>query len=96
MITLCYGFVFVTMSCICTITLLVSRSLLEQVFNAVVTVDVLDSGDSAHLTLMKRPELGVTFTKFHCWTLTQYTKCVFLDADMLASAFIFSPGTLLA
>ncbi|XP_042870378.1 glycogenin-1-like isoform X1 [Penaeus japonicus] len=60
------------------------KSLLEQVFNNVVTVDVLDSGDSAHLALMKRPELGVTFTKLHCWTLTQYTKCVFLDADMLA------------
>lgn len=76
------------MSCICTIILIVSRSLLEQVFNAVVTVDVLDSGDSAHLTLMKRPELGVTFTKFHCWTLTQYTKCVFLDADMLVSGLV--------
>lgn len=59
------------------------RSLLESVFTAVVTVDVLDSGDSAHLALMKRPELGVTFTKLHCWTLTQYSKCVFLDADML-------------
>jgi len=60
------------------------KSLLERVFNNVVIVDVLDSGDSAHLALMKRPELGVTFTKFHCWTLTQYTKCVFLDADMMA------------
>jgi len=59
------------------------KSLLGKVFN-VVTVDVLDSKDTAHLSLMKRPELGVTFTKFHCWTLTQYQKCVFLDADMLA------------
>ncbi|XP_069167302.1 glycogenin-1 isoform X2 [Procambarus clarkii] len=59
------------------------RSLLESVFDKVVTVDVLDSEDSAHLSLLKRPELGVTFTKLHCWTLTNYSKCVFLDADML-------------
>ncbi|XP_050718632.1 glycogenin-1-like isoform X4 [Eriocheir sinensis] len=59
------------------------RSLLEGVFNKVVVVDVLDSGDSAHLALMKRPELGITFTKLHCWTFTEYSKCVFLDADML-------------
>jgi hypothetical protein len=27
--------------------------------------------------------LGVTFTKIHAWALTQYAKCVFLDADTL-------------
>ncbi|XP_056157382.1 glycogenin-2 isoform X2 [Lampris incognitus] len=43
----------------------------------------MDSGDRAHLSLLGRPELGVTFTKLHCWTLTQYSKCVFLDADTL-------------
>ncbi|XP_042224885.1 glycogenin-1-like isoform X1 [Homarus americanus] len=59
------------------------KSMLESVFNKVIIVDVLDSRDSAHLSLLKRPELGVTFTKLHCWTLTQYSKCVFLDADML-------------
>lgn len=60
------------------------KSALAQVFHNVVTVDVLDSQDSAHLALLERPELGITFTKLHCWTLTQYTKCVFLDADILA------------
>ncbi|KAM9332091.1 glycogenin-1b isoform 4-T4 [Pholidichthys leucotaenia] len=43
----------------------------------------MDSGDTAHLALMKRPELGVTFTKLHCWTLTHYSKCVFMDADTM-------------
>lgn len=43
----------------------------------------MDSGDVAHLSLMKRPDLGVTFTKLHCWTLTHYSKCVFMDADTL-------------
>lgn len=56
---------------------------LGQVFDDVVTVDPLDSGDVANLSLMDRPELGVTMTKLHCWTLTQFTKCVFLDADTL-------------
>ncbi|CAO2613621.1 Gyg1 [Lemmus lemmus] len=59
------------------------RKILETVFDEVIMVDVLDSGDSAHLTLMKRPELGITLTKLHCWSLTQYSKCVFMDADTL-------------
>lgn len=48
-------------------------------------VNVLDSKDEANLALLARPELGVTFTKLHCWRLTQYEKCVFLDADTLVS-----------
>ncbi|CAK1601733.1 unnamed protein product [Parnassius mnemosyne] len=59
------------------------RERLNAVFAEVVTVDVLDSGDAAHLALLQRPELGITFTKIHCWNLTQYEKCVFLDADTL-------------
>ena len=46
-------------------------------------VEVLDSGDSEHLALLTRPELGVTFSKIHAWRLTQYTKCVFLDTDTM-------------
>lgn len=48
-------------------------------------MDTLDSADSVRLALMQRPELGVTFTKLHCWTLTHYSKCVFMDADTLVS-----------
>lgn len=54
-------------------------------------VDVLDSGDAANLSVLKRPELGITFTKLHCWNLTQFSKCVFLDADVIvSSSFDFS------
>ncbi|XP_071758233.2 glycogenin-2 [Centroberyx gerrardi] len=60
-----------------------SRSALEKVFDEVILVDVMDSRDRVHLSWLGRPELGVTFTKIHCWTLTQYSKCVFLDADTL-------------
>uniref|UniRef100_A0A3B4GH09 glycogenin glucosyltransferase n=1 Tax=Pundamilia nyererei TaxID=303518 RepID=A0A3B4GH09_9CICH len=60
-----------------------SRLALEDVFDEVIVVDVMDSEDYHHLSLLGRPELGITFTKIHCWTLTQYSKCVFLDADTL-------------
>jgi glycogenin len=56
---------------------------LREVFDHVELVDVLDSRDTSNLELLKRPELGVTFTKLHCWRLTQFRKCVFLDADCL-------------
>ncbi|KAJ6669401.1 hypothetical protein lerEdw1_008210 [Lerista edwardsae] len=59
------------------------RQVLEKVFDEVKSVNVLDSGDSAHLALLKRPELGVTLTKLHCWELIQYSKCVFMDADTM-------------
>lgn len=47
----------------------------------------MDSGDTAHLSLMKRPDLGVTLTKLHCWTLTHYSKCVFMDADTMVRKY---------
>ncbi|XP_052861543.1 uncharacterized protein LOC128268471 isoform X2 [Anopheles cruzii] len=59
------------------------RTKLRAVFNLVDEVNLLDSKDEANLALLKRPELGITFTKLHCWRLTQYEKCVFLDADTL-------------
>uniref|UniRef100_H3DQ39 glycogenin glucosyltransferase n=1 Tax=Tetraodon nigroviridis TaxID=99883 RepID=H3DQ39_TETNG len=59
------------------------RDALQSIFDEVRLVDIMDSGDTAHLTLMKRPDLGVTLTKLHCWTLTHYSKCVFMDADTM-------------
>ncbi|CAG5090160.1 Oidioi.mRNA.OKI2018_I69.PAR.g12481.t1.cds [Oikopleura dioica] len=60
-----------------------TRTRLASEFDDVIVVDVLNSNDDAMLTLLKRPELGVTLTKLHCWKLTQYNKMVFLDADAL-------------
>ncbi|KRY37142.1 glycogenin-1 [Trichinella spiralis] len=59
------------------------RRSLGNVFDSVTQVDVMDSGDESNLALIQRPDLGVTFTKLNCWKLTQYKKCVFLDADCL-------------
>jgi glycogenin glucosyltransferase len=57
------------------------KNSLNRIYDGLTVVDVMDSKDEAHLSLIQRPELGVTFTKFHCWLLTEYQKCVFLDAD---------------
>jgi len=59
------------------------RAELCCLFDLVVEVNVLDSHDVENLALLARPDLGVTFSKLHCWRLTQYDKCVFLDADTL-------------
>ncbi|CAH3162696.1 unnamed protein product [Porites evermanni] len=72
------------------LVLLVTREVLEptrerlaRVWDHLEIVDLLDSEDTTNLALLTRPELGITFTKIHCWNLTQYRKCVFLDADTL-------------
>eukprot|EP00092_Neocalanus_flemingeri_P039683 GFUD01043215.1.p1 GENE.GFUD01043215.1~~GFUD01043215.1.p1 ORF type:complete len:333 (+),score=90.51 GFUD01043215.1:50-1048(+) len=62
------------------------KKTLNEAFDEVTSVEAMDSGDLANLTLLDRTELGITFTKVRCWTLTQYTKCVFLDADTLVLA----------
>lgn len=59
------------------------RQLLVDVFDSITQVNPLDSHDEANLALLTRPELGITFSKLHCWRLTQYNKCVFMDADTL-------------
>ncbi|CAB3400128.1 unnamed protein product [Caenorhabditis bovis] len=70
----------------CLISNEVSEAVRQQLvdhFDDVTVVDVFNSNDSQNLALIGRPDLGVTFTKLHCWRLTQYTKCVYLDADTL-------------
>ncbi|XP_064394170.1 glycogenin-1-like [Halichondria panicea] len=59
------------------------RHRLSGLWDELVLVEELDSCDSEHLSLLTRPELGVTFSKIHAWRLTQYNKCVFLDADTM-------------
>ncbi|TKR80507.1 hypothetical protein L596_014573 [Steinernema carpocapsae] len=70
----------------CMVTSTVSDAVRDQlfsVFNEVSMVDVMNSNDFENLSLISRPDLNCTFTKLHCWRLTQYEKCVFLDADTL-------------
>ncbi|XP_033760498.1 glycogenin-1-like isoform X1 [Pecten maximus] len=59
------------------------RNQLRRVFDLLYEVNLLDSKDASNLQLLGRPDLNVTFTKFHCWRLTMFDKAVFLDADTL-------------
>jgi len=59
------------------------RDQLNTVFDKIKDVNLLDSSDSCNLDLLGRPDLSVTFTKLHCWRLTEYKKCVFMDADTM-------------
>jgi glycogenin glucosyltransferase len=47
-------------------------------------VDPLYSRSPANLDLMKRPDLKATLTKLHLWNQTQFSKVVFVDADVVA------------
>ena len=55
-------------------------------------MSVIDSKDAANLALLERPELGITFTKLHCWRLTRFQKAVFLDADTLVRKINYKNG----
>ncbi|XP_075586868.1 glycogenin 1 [Dermatophagoides farinae] len=59
------------------------REVLAKFFDTIQLVDLLHSPDPKILQALKRPELAVTLTKLHCWKLTQFTKCVFMDSDTL-------------
>lgn len=61
----------------------IKRDKLKTVWDEIVDITLLDSQDKENLALLARPELGCTFSKLRAWTLTQFTKCVFLDADTL-------------
>jgi len=59
------------------------RAQLTEVWDQVVEVEHMDSSDEANLALLKRPELGCTLTKLRAWQMTEFSKCVFLDADTM-------------
>eukprot|EP00112_Aurelia_sp_Birch-Aquarium-sp1_P020049 Seg5078.2 transcript_id=Seg5078.2/GoldUCD/mRNA.D3Y31 product=Glycogenin-1 protein_id=Seg5078.2/GoldUCD/D3Y31 len=59
------------------------RNQLSAIWDELIDVTPLYTTDLENLALTKRPELGITFTKLKIWTLVQFRKCVFLDADTL-------------
>ncbi|CAN8024210.1 unnamed protein product [Ixodes persulcatus] len=59
------------------------RHLLSCVFNIVQSVRSLGTHGTTKLALLEQPDIGVSFTKLHAWRLTQFSKCVFLDAGAL-------------
>ncbi|KAH8548891.1 glycogenin 1, isoform CRA_c [Umbelopsis sp. PMI_123] len=59
-----------------------TRNDISLVFDRIIDIDKMDSGQADNLALLGRPELGVTFSKLQLWNL-DYDKVVFLDADVL-------------
>lgn len=59
------------------------RHLLSCVFNVVLSVRSLGTQGTTKLALLEQPDIGVSFTKLHAWRLTQFSKCVFMDAGMV-------------
>lgn len=54
----------------------------------IVPVKAINGVSTANLARINRPDLHATLTKFHLWTLTQYSRLVYLDADTLVLANI--------
>nr|BDD37072.1 putative glycogenin [Rhizopogon roseolus] len=57
--------------------------LLRRAYDVVIGVEVIDQQDSSGLSLLGRPDLDTVLTKIHVFRLTQYSKIIFLDADVL-------------
>lgn len=55
---------------------------LNQYFDKVWFVDLIDAGDTEKLKLLKRPGLRFATTKLHLWNLP-YSRVIYLDADTL-------------
>lgn len=75
-----------TRKCVLLVTSGVSTSMrarLNEHWDELIDITALDSNDEERLAILARPELGCTFTKLRAWTLTQFNKCVFLDADTM-------------
>ncbi|KAF8167658.1 hypothetical protein B0H34DRAFT_670044 [Crassisporium funariophilum] len=60
-----------------------SVKLLRKAFNLVIGVEILEQENAQGLKLLGRPDLTTVLTKLHVFRLTQFSKIVFLDADVL-------------
>ncbi|XP_047130430.1 glycogenin-1 [Hydra vulgaris] len=59
------------------------RQELSEYWDNIIDIQIMESKDTKNLLLLNRPELKCTLSKLHAWNLTQFTKCVFLDADVM-------------
>ncbi|KIM47765.1 glycosyltransferase family 8 protein [Hebeloma cylindrosporum] len=56
---------------------------LRKVYDHVIGVEILEQDNPAGLKLLGRPDLTTVLTKLHVFRLTQFSKIIFLDADVL-------------
>ncbi|KAG5926272.1 hypothetical protein E4U42_003473 [Claviceps africana] len=57
---------------------------LEAVYDYVLSVPRIRNEHPENLSLMDRPDLHSTFTKINLWKQTQFSKILYLDADVIA------------
>ncbi|KAF9648492.1 nucleotide-diphospho-sugar transferase, partial [Thelephora ganbajun] len=60
-----------------------SIKLLRGAFDLVIGVEIIDDENMKGLELLGRPDLGAALTKLHTFRLTQFTKVIYLDSDVL-------------
>ncbi|KAF4119676.1 Glycosyl transferase family 8 [Geosmithia morbida] len=60
-----------------------SKRRLECLFDHVIPVPPITGISAANLELIGRPDLHTTLTKLNLWTLDQYERVLYLDADTL-------------
>jgi glycogenin len=56
---------------------------LRKVLNLVVGVEILEQDNNLGLLLLGRPDLTTVLIKLHVFRLIQFSKIIFLDADVL-------------
>ncbi|KAI0652022.1 hypothetical protein C8Q79DRAFT_899590 [Trametes meyenii] len=60
-----------------------SIKLLRRAFDIAIGVEIIEQEDPRGLQLLGRPDLSHVLTKLHVFRLGQYSKIIFLDADVL-------------
>ncbi|KAH9968597.1 hypothetical protein BC827DRAFT_1164258 [Russula dissimulans] len=60
-----------------------SIKLLRKAFDVVIGVEIIEQVNERGLQLLGRPDLSTVLTKLHIFRLIQYSKIIFLDADVL-------------
>lgn len=59
------------------------KLILQTVYDQVIPVERIVNQHPANLYLMDRPDLASTFTKIEIWRHIQFSKLVYLDADVV-------------
>lgn len=56
----------------------------QSVYDEIIPVPLITNAAPANLFLMDRPDLISAFTKIELWRQTQFSKIVYIDADVVA------------
>ncbi|KAK6534203.1 glycogenin glucosyltransferase [Arthrobotrys megalospora] len=57
---------------------------LKRLYDYIIPVDRITNKSHGNLLMMDRLDLSSAFTKIHLWRMTQFSKIVYIDADVVA------------